>query len=171
MNTAVAYIRVSSQEQKEEGFSLPAQQKLLVDYSVKQGFQIVRDFADVETAKQTGRTQFNIMLRCLQENPDVKHLLVEKVDRLYRNIKDWLTIDEFIQQGLFLHFVKEGQVIDRDAHSGEKFMHGIRVLMAKWYVDNLSEETKKGLNEKAAQGRLSCPRTARLPEQYADEDY
>lgn len=31
-------------------------------------------------------------------------------------------------------------------------MHGIRVLMAKWYVDNLSEETKKGLNEKASQG-------------------
>ena len=31
-------------------------------------------------------------------------------------------------------------------------MHGIKVLMAKNYVDNLSEEVKKGLREKAEQG-------------------
>ena len=31
----------------------------------------------------------------------------------------------------------------------EKFMHGIKVLMAKNYVDNLSEETRKGMLEKA----------------------
>src|SRR5215468_10736691 len=34
----------------------------------------------------------------------------------------------------------------------EKFMHGIRVLMAKNYIDNLGEETKKGMREKAEQG-------------------
>src|SRR5215831_3775138 len=34
----------------------------------------------------------------------------------------------------------------------DKFMHGIQVLMAKNYVDNLSEEVKKGMREKAAQG-------------------
>ena len=31
-------------------------------------------------------------------------------------------------------------------------MHGIKVLMAKNYIDNLSEETRKGLHEKAEQG-------------------
>ncbi len=31
-------------------------------------------------------------------------------------------------------------------------MHGIKVLMAKNYIDNLSEETRKGMTEKAAQG-------------------
>jgi site-specific DNA recombinase len=31
-------------------------------------------------------------------------------------------------------------------------MHGIKVLMAKNYIDNLSEETKKGMLEKAEQG-------------------
>src|SRR5262249_34118780 len=36
--------------------------------------------------------------------------------------------------------------------SSEKFMHGIQVLMAKNYVDNLSEETRKGMLEKAEQG-------------------
>ncbi|MGN6720326.1 MAG: recombinase family protein, partial [Candidatus Binatia bacterium] len=49
-------------------------------------------------------------------------------------------------------FVKENAVISRDSRSSEKFIHGIKVLMAKNYVDNLSEEAKKGMTEKACQG-------------------
>jgi len=43
-------------------------------------------------------------------------------------------------------------VFSRDSRSSEKFIHGIKVLMAKNYIDNLSEETKKGMLEKAEQG-------------------
>jgi DNA invertase Pin-like site-specific DNA recombinase len=49
-------------------------------------------------------------------------------------------------------FVKQGSVISRESRSSEKFVHGIQVLMAKNYVDNLSEETRKGMLEKAEQG-------------------
>ena len=76
-------------------------------------------------------------------------LLVEKTDRLYRNLKDWVTIDEL---GLDVHFVKENVVLSPESRSTEKFMHGIKVLMAKNYIDNLSEEVKKGMVEKAEQG-------------------
>jgi DNA invertase Pin-like site-specific DNA recombinase len=79
----------------------------------------------------------------------VRHLLVEKTDRLYRNIKDWVTLDGF---DIELHLVKEGTILSRDSRSSEKFMHGIKVLMAKNYVDNLSEEARKGMLEKAKQG-------------------
>src|SRR3546814_10132556 len=48
--------------------------------------------------------------------------------------------------------LKEGTVLSRDSRSSEKFMHGIKVLMAKNYVDNLSEEARKGMLEKAKQG-------------------
>jgi DNA invertase Pin-like site-specific DNA recombinase len=51
-----------------------------------------------------------------------------------------------------MHFPKEGVVLSRESRSSEKFMHGIKVLMAKNYIDNLSEETRKGMTEKAAQG-------------------
>lgn len=51
-----------------------------------------------------------------------------------------------------IHFVKEGEVISKESRSSEKFMHGIRVLVAKNFIDNLSEETKKGMTEKAEQG-------------------
>jgi DNA invertase Pin-like site-specific DNA recombinase len=51
-----------------------------------------------------------------------------------------------------VHFVKEGAVVSPASRSSDKFMHGIKVLMAKNYVDNLSEEVKKGMREKAEQG-------------------
>ena len=43
-------------------------------------------------------------------------------------------------------------VLSQDSRSSEKFMHGIKVLMAKTYIDNLSEEARKGQMEKAEQG-------------------
>src|SRR5439155_22967626 len=76
-------------------------------------------------------------------------VLVEKTDRLYRNLKDWVTLDDL---DLEIHFVKENVILSRDSRSSEKFIHGIKVLMAKNYIDNLSEETKKGMLEKAEQG-------------------
>src|SRR5689334_25147211 len=88
----------------------------------------------------------------------VRVLLVEKTDRLYRNLKDYVTVDEL---DLEIHFVKENVIVSQDSRSSEKFMHGIKVLMAKNFIDNLSEETKKGMLEKAEQsiyqiGRASC---------------
>ena len=51
---AVLYVRVSSKGQEKEGFSIPAQLKLLRQYGETQGFHIVKEFRDVETAKQSG---------------------------------------------------------------------------------------------------------------------
>ncbi len=146
---AVLYARVSSKEQEKEGYSIPAQVKLIREYAARNDMLIVREFEDVETAKQTGRTSFKEMLDYLKANPDVRNLLVEKTDRLYRNLRDYISLDEV---GVAVHLVKEGEVISDSSKSSAKFMHGIRVLMAKNYVDNLSEEAKKGMAEKAAQG-------------------
>lgn len=63
-------------------------------------------------------------------------------DRLYRNFKDYVTIDEL---NLEIHFAKENVILTPESRSSEKFVHGIKVLMAKNYIDNLSEEVRKGL--------------------------
>ena len=144
---AVRYGRVSSKEQEKEGFSIPAQLKLLDHYAKSEGFRILRDFVDVETAKKPGRPGFDEMVKFLRRS-SVRVLLVEKTDRLYRNLKDYVTMDDL---DLEIHFVKESVVLSKDSRSSEKFMHGIKVLMAKNYIDNLSEETKKGMLEKAEQ--------------------
>jgi site-specific DNA recombinase len=145
----VAYARVSSKEQEKEGFSIPAQQKLLQGYAQARRFNIVQEYIDIETAKQTGRTNFEEMVRYLKKHPNIRTVLAEKTDRLYRNLKDWVTLDEL---DIEIHFVKEGVIISRESKSSEKFVHGIKVLMAKNYIDNLSEEARKGQQEKAEQG-------------------
>ncbi len=149
MSKAVMYVRVSSKEQHQDGFSIPAQRKLLEDYARDNGLQVLEAFEDVETAKRAGRQSFERLVAFLRRNPDCKILLVEKTDRLYRNIRDWVTLDELDVE---VHFVKENFVLNDGARSSEKFVHGIKVLMAKNYVDNLSEETSKGMLEKARQG-------------------
>ena len=73
-NRAVLYARVSSKEQ-EEGFSIPAQQKLLREHAQRKELHVVKEFTDVETAKQAGRAGFNEMLAYLQKNPQVRYLL------------------------------------------------------------------------------------------------
>src|SRR2546427_3120893 len=87
--TAVIYARVSSKEQDREGFSIPAQLKLLRGYAEVSAIAVMREFTDVETAKESGRAGFNEMLKFLKQNPACRVLLVEKTDRLYRNLKDW----------------------------------------------------------------------------------
>ena len=149
LGRAVVYARVSSKDQEREGFSIPAQLGLLREYAAHRGQAVAHEFVDVETAKRAGRPGFSQMLLFLRGNPDCRTLLVEKTDRLYRNLKDWVTVDELTVE---IHFVKENVILSRDSRSSEKFMHGIKVLMAKNYIDNLSEETRKGMLEKARQG-------------------
>ena len=149
MQLAMSYARVSSKEQDASGYSIPAQQKLLRDYAQAKGFRVVREFVDVETAKAAGRKQFDEMVKCFRSQRHVSHVLVEKTDRLYRNFKDYVTLEEL---GVVVHLVKENEVLSKDSRSHAKFIHGIKVLMAKNYIDNLSEEVKKGQLEKARQG-------------------
>ncbi len=64
----VIYVRVSSREQKEEGYSIPAQRKLLTDFARTHGITIVKDFEDDETAKTSGRTGFTEMINFIKAN-------------------------------------------------------------------------------------------------------
>ncbi len=147
---AVLYARVSSRAQEREGFSIPAQHALLRDYAASHGMTVVEEFTDVETAKRSGRSAFGQMLALLKKRlPKPPVILVEKTDRLYRNLKDWVTLDEM---GVDIHFVKEGVVLSDSARSSDKFIHGIKVLMAKNYVDNLTEEIRKGMKQKCEEG-------------------
>ena len=126
-NKAVLYARASSDRQEKEGFSIPAQIKFLKEYANDSDLRIVRRFTEAETAKKSGRTEFNNMLDFLKHNNDVKIVLVEKTDRLYRNFKDYVILEEY---DLEVHLVKENQVLSKDSRSNEKFIHGIKVLMA-----------------------------------------
>src|ERR1700691_3717133 len=94
MKQAVIYARASSKDQEREGYSIPAQLKLLREYARMHEFEIVREFLDVETAKIAGRKQFGEMVGFLRENSACRTAIVEKTDRLYRNFRDCVTLED-----------------------------------------------------------------------------
>lgn len=149
MQQAVIYARVSTKEQEREGFSIPAQLELLNNYANKNGIFVVKIFKESETAKKAGRKAFNEMLNFIKEK-NIKIILVEKTDRLYRNFKDYVTIDDI--KDIEIHFVKEGVILSDKASSSVKLAHGFKVLMAKNYIDNLREEVLKGRKKKIEYG-------------------
>src|SRR5262249_55056518 len=85
----------------------------------------------------------------LSKNQACRTVLVEKTDRLYRNFRDCVTLEDLDVE---VHLVKEGQVISKNSKSQAKLVHGIQVVIARNYIENLREEVKKGMREKAEQG-------------------
>lgn len=153
---SVIFARVSSREQEETGYSLPSQEKLLKEYGERKDFAISKKFSISESA--SGRYQrktFNEMLEYVKEN-NINIIICEKVDRLTRNLRDAVSINEWINDDSKrqVHFVKENCVLSKDSKSNEKFIWNIKVSVAQYYIDNLSEEVRKGQKEKLAQGWL-----------------
>jgi site-specific DNA recombinase len=115
---------------------------------------------DVETAKTTGRKQFGEMVQYFEKHPEFRVVIVEKTDRLYRNFHDCVTLEDL---GIEIHLPKEGQVINKDSKSQAKLVHGIQLVIARNYIENLREEVKKGMRESRAR-HLPKPSTLGLHE-------
>ena len=147
--TCLVYARVSTNEQREEGYSLDAQLSLLREYAKGKGFHVAEEFLDADSGAKTGRNSFGKMVEAATLLGSNCAIVCEKTDRLYRNFSDMVKVDEL---GVELHFVKENIVVGPDSRSNEKFIHSIKVCLAKHFSDNLREEVKKGMCEKAKQG-------------------
>ena len=156
LNNAVLYCRVSSKEQEETGYSLPSQEKLLSEYANRKEFKVVKIFSVAESASGSKQRKVFAEMMAFVEKHDVKNLIVEKVDRLTRNLKEAVFANDWIDEDKErkIHFVKQNLVLHRDAKSDEKFRWDIEIVLAKKYISNLSEEVKKGQAEKIAQGWL-----------------
>ncbi len=152
----VIYCRVSSREQEETGYSLDAQEKLLREYADKKGLQVVKVFRISESASgRQIRVVFNEMFQYLVKNK-ISCILCEKIDRLTRNLKDGAVVSDWIYQNLAneVHFVKENFIVNKNTRAHENLVWDMKVAIARFYTNNLSEEVKKGQKEKLSQGWL-----------------
>jgi len=159
MEKALIYARVSTKEQAEEGYSLSSQLKLLREYAGSHIYNIVKEFVVPESASgQQERKTFKEMMEYCKKH-SIEHILCEKVDRITRNLQDAVLIDTWLQSNTErrVHFVKQNLIIHQNAKSYEKFQWDIYVVLARQYSNNLSEETKKGLLEKAQEGWYPGP--------------
>jgi site-specific DNA recombinase len=155
IDKSVILARVSSKGQ-EDGYSLDSQVKLMQGYNDNKSMLAAKTFKIAESAsKSEQRRIFKTAMKYIEDN-DIKHLIVEKVDRHVRNFHDaiethdWLMADEERR----VHFVKDSLILHKNSRSQEWLNWGIRVVMAKNYIDNLREEAMKGWAEKLAQGWL-----------------
>ncbi len=150
------YARVSSKEQEETGYSLEAQEKLLRDYADQKEFNLVKVYKVTESAsgKQIRKT-FIDMLQYVEKNK-INVILCEKIDRLTRNLKDAATANDWIQESVDkeIHFVKENFIVSKNTRAHENLVWDMKVAIARFYTNNLSEEVRKGQKEKIASGWL-----------------
>ena len=152
----ILYARVSTTDQAETGYSLQSQEKLLREYSDRNGFKIEKIFSVSESASgQKRRKMFGEMIILLKKK-EIGLIVCEKVDRLTRNMRDAVLIDEWIKEDerREIHFAKESWILSKNSKSADRFMWNMRTSTSQFYTDNLSEEVKKGQKEKIAQGWL-----------------
>lgn len=89
MKRAILYIRVSTDEQADKGFSLASQEEYLKKYCSINNLEIIHLFIEDHSAKTFNRPEFKKMLTfCRQNKIDIDYLLFVKWDRFSRNTKE-----------------------------------------------------------------------------------
>jgi site-specific DNA recombinase len=149
---AVILARVSSKEQ-EDGYSLEAQLANLQAYAQRKDLNIIRTFRVIESSTKGQRPEFEQMIDFIRQQPQRIALIVDCVDRLQRSFTHTPILDALIlEDKLEIHFVREGNVLDKEATSSQKLMWNMGVVMAQSYTDQLSDNVKRSVKHKIRKG-------------------
>jgi len=139
--------------QAEEGFSLEAQEELLMQTIERKGLQLYRIYSDPGISGKTfKRPGVQAMIADMKARR-FDALLIHKLDRLSRNMGDIIAFIEMVNK-LDIRFIiaAQGQdEIDTRSPMGKAFLQ-LNGIWAELYINNLSEETRKGLEKKAKKG-------------------
>ena len=145
----VIYARKSSESEERQILSIEAQLAELQEYSAKEKLEIVASFQEAQTAKEPGRTKFAEMLSFLQAGK-AEGILSWHPDRLARNS---------IDGGQIVYMLDTGKIKDLkfptfwfESTPQGKFMLNIAFGQSKYYVDNLSENIRRGHRAKLRRG-------------------
>lgn len=162
---AILIARVSTEEQKEAGLSLPAQIARLERYCQSKGFEIIHTFSFDESAYTDNRAEFDQIVNLVFAQQEKVAVCCDKVDRLSRNMFDKrvsLLYERALADKIELHFVSDGQVINSRISAVEKFQFGISLGLAKYYSDAISDNVKRANEQKLRKGEW----TGRAPYGY-----
>ena len=154
----LAYCRVSTEEQAEEGYSIEGQADKLRAYSS------LRDLGEVVVIADPGRSGKDMKRPGLQEllaaveAGHVSHVIVWRLDRLSRNLGDLILLaDRFGELGVALHSVSEN--LDLSSASGRMF-YNILGTFAQYFREQLSENVRMGIERAIKEGNyVNRPKT------------
>ncbi|MEZ4707606.1 MAG: recombinase family protein [Caldilineaceae bacterium] len=152
VDATALYIRVSTSKQAEEGFSLDAQRERLDAYCISQGWPVDADHVYIdagESAKSIDRPAFQEMLKAA-ESGLIKRIVAIKLDRLARNVRDFLAIVEMLNKiNVDLVMIKES--FDTSTPHG-KFALTMFAAMAELEAATITERVMTGKVQKASEG-------------------
>ena len=142
---AAIYIRVSTQDQAQHGFSLDAQEESLVNYAKALGYEILKIYKDEgKSAKTLNRPEMINLLKDA-EAKKFQAIFIYKLDRFSRSLKDLiLTIDKLKEWGI--DFVSLQDKIETASASG-KLMFQIIGAFAEFERNIIGDRTKFGMEK------------------------
>ncbi|KIL46200.1 recombinase family protein [Jeotgalibacillus campisalis] len=153
--TVGIYIRVSTEEQAKEGYSISAQREKLKAFCLSQDWTDFRFYPDEGvSAKDLKRSEMQLMMKHIQEKK-IDTVLVYRLDRLTRSVRDLhVLLDFFEQHGCT--FKSATEVFDTTTAMGRLFVTIVGAL-SSWERENLGERVQFGQIEKARQGEFAAP--------------
>ncbi|MEK7076188.1 MAG: recombinase family protein, partial [Patescibacteria group bacterium] len=145
----IAYCRKSTDEKNKQVLSIDQQIAELKEFAKNQNLEIIDYICESRTAKTIGRPLFNQMLQRI-ENGEAQGIVSWHADRLARNS---------IDGGKIIYSLDTGKLVDlkfpsfwfENSPQG-KFVLNIAFSQSKYYVDNLSENVKRGMRHKIRLG-------------------
>ncbi len=157
---AVAYIRVSTEEQSKEGVSLEAQEEKIKAYCNLRGLEIVEICIDagVSGSKRLESREAGSKLMKLINEGKANAVVAFKLDRLFRDAEDALhTTKSWDEKGIALHLVDMGgQTIDTTTAMGRFFLN-MMAGFAELERNLISERTATALNYKKSNKQVYAP--------------
>ena len=148
------YARKSQESEEKQILSIEAQLTELRIFAEREKIEIVQEFIEAMTAKEPGRPIFNQMIEQIEKGK-AQGIISWHPDRLARNSVDGGRIIYLIDTGR-IQFLKFPTFWFEATPQG-KFMLNIAFGQSKYFVDNLSENTKRGIRQKLRNGGWPHP--------------
>lgn len=148
------YIRVSTEDQAREGFSLPEQERRLRAMCEFKGYNIYKVYKDSGISAKTGnhRPAFEELLNDIR-NKNCNTIVVLKLDRLTRSVYDWENILKFLEENNAYLDCANDDVNTTNANG--KMVSRILTSVSQQEIERTSERTKMGLEGAVANGHLT----------------
>lgn len=153
MSQYFAYCRKSTESEEKQVLSIESQVKELGQLCDKLGIVPTEVFTESKSAKGPGRPIFNDLMKRAYSG-GVKGILCWKLDRLARNPIDGSALVWALDQDKITEIVTPHGTFRNN--SNDKFLMQIEFGMAKKYVDDLSDNVKRGNRAKLEMGWLPC---------------
>jgi len=147
----IIYCRKSTESEEKQVMSIDSQLKELENLSNRLNLPIAVVLTESKSAKLPGRPVFNEMMKKIS-NGQYSGVVCWKLDRLARNPIDGTAVVWALDQGKIKEIITPHGSFKNS--SNDKFMMQIEFGMAKKYVDDLSDNVKRGLRAKLERGWL-----------------